>query len=130
MGASSPYAHLLILEMSNMLQQWAVWCATNSNPDKTPFFKAEYISGIQRYLKVDADDPTCTVNGYLYPWWLDDGCPFNFPSYAFNPHDYLEVHRPQVTNMFSSLVYYQYFCLDSIHMARCMASSICHWQHG
>jgi hypothetical protein len=95
-----------------MLQQWAMWCTTSNNPDSIQFLEVEYVAGIQRYLEVDDDDPSRTVIGYLNAWWFDEGCHMDFPSYAFDPHDYLEIHRPQVSNMW--LIIY----LLSIGLAR------------
>jgi hypothetical protein len=86
--------------MSNMLQGWAMWCSSSDNPDGTQFSEVEFVAGIQRYLEVDSDDPTRIVDGYLHAWWIDEGCHLDFPSYGFDPHDYLELHRPQVSNMF------------------------------
>ena len=83
-----------------MLQQQVVWCTTSNDPEGIQFPELEYVVGIQRYLEVDMDDPTQIVNGYINAWWWDDGKELDFLSYAFDPHDYLAVHQPQVHNMF------------------------------
>jgi hypothetical protein len=83
-----------------MLQQRMVWCTTNNDPDGVYFPELEYIAGIQRYLEVDPDDPTRIVDAYINAWWWGDyNAPPAFPSYAFDPHEYLELHQPQVSNM-------------------------------
>jgi hypothetical protein len=97
-GASGPYTHPLILEMSNMMQERALWF-TSDDPQGLNFVETAFVAGIQRHLEVDADDPTRIVDGYLKAWWLNVGDEVDFPSYAFDPHEYLEVHRPQVSNM-------------------------------
>lgn len=87
-----------------MLQQRMIWCTTNNDPEGIHFSEKDYIAGIQRYLDVDTDDPTRIVDGYLNAWWWGDCNAPAFPSYAFDPYDYLEIHRPQVSNM--HLVFY------------------------
>jgi hypothetical protein len=100
-GGSGPYAHPLIVETTNMLQQW---CTTTNDLPGIPFSELEYISGIQRYLEVDADDPTRIVDTYVNAWWHGECDGDNFIAYAFAPREYLEVHRPQVSNMFLSFI--------------------------
>ena len=51
------------------------------------------------YLKVDTNDTTCIVDAYFNGWWLLDAEELDFPSYAFNPYEYLAVHWPQVSTM-------------------------------
>lgn len=82
-----------------MLQERARWC-TSHDPQCLEFLETTFVAGIQRYLKVDADDPTRSVDAYLKAWWLNVGDELDFPSYAFDPQEYLEVHRPQVINKF------------------------------
>jgi len=72
-----------------MLQQRVVWCMTSNDPEGIQFSEVEYIAGIQRYLEVD---PTRIVHGYINAWWRST----DFPLYAFDPHDHLAVHRPQI----------------------------------
>jgi len=96
-GAGGPYTHPLILETSNMLQQWVVWCATSNDNEGIQFSEREYIASIERYLAVDADDPTRIVDGYINAWWWSDHTQPDFALYAFDPHDHMELHRPQVS---------------------------------
>jgi hypothetical protein len=98
-GASGPYTHPLILEMLNMMEEWALYF-TSDDLQGLNFVETVFVAGLQSYLEVDANDPTCIVDGYLKGWWLNVGDEVDFPSYAFNPQEYLEVHRPQVSNMF------------------------------
>ena len=46
---------------------------------------------------VDADDPTRIVDGYINAWWWSDYTQPDFALYAFDPHDHMELHQPQVS---------------------------------
>ena len=96
-----------------MLQQRVVWCTTSNDPEGIQFSEVEYIAGIQRYLEVDADDPTRIVQGYINAWWRSDDNQPDFPLYAFDPHDHLAVHRPQVSNML--VIYLLFTCLARLN---------------
>jgi hypothetical protein len=108
-----------------MLQQWMVWCTSQPDPEGLHFPETDYIDGIRRYLDVDADDPTRIVEGYLNGWWWVGTNAPSVPTYAFNPEQYLAGHRPQVCGMFLVFYFLSYIWLDSIHLARCTAGSVC-----
>ena len=71
----------------------------NNDPEGIPFLEMEYIVRIERCMEVDDDDPTRTVDRYIDAWWNDTSNPAVIPSYAYDPDDYLEAHRPQVSNI-------------------------------
>jgi hypothetical protein len=68
---------------------------TNYNTDSE-----DYQDQQPHYEGMGSTDPTHVVDGYLKAWWLNVGDEVDFPSYAFDPQEYLEVHWPQVSNMF------------------------------
>lgn len=82
-----------------MMQERVLWCGINNDPEGVNFPELEYIPGIERYLEVDADDPTRSVDAYNHAWWHDQGVEPSVLSYAFDPYNFLELHRPQVSNM-------------------------------
>ena len=103
-GAGGPYVHPLIMETLTMLQTPFLWWENPDNDaDAIRSLEYNYITSIQRYLKVDGDDPTCIVDDYVNAWWKEDYRvdEVNLCSYVFNvPHtEHLAVHRPQVSNV-------------------------------
>ena len=106
-SAGSPYIHPLVLETLRMMQQPFMRRDKDNNGQSTRPAELEYITGLEKYLEVDVDDPTRIVDGYVNAWWwrqhYDD---LELPSYVFVPQEYLEVHRPQVSN--SILIQYRF----------------------
>jgi len=86
-----------------MIEWWVGCCDRNQIPSTKEFQEVDYIASIETYLKVNANDPTCIVDAYFNGWWLLDAKELGFPSYAFDPYEYLVVHQPQVSTM---LVHY------------------------
>jgi len=82
-----------------MIEQWVGCCERNQIPSPKEFQEVDYIASIATYLEVDANDPTHIVDAYFNSWWLLDAEALDFPSYAFDPYEYLVVHRPQVSTM-------------------------------
>jgi hypothetical protein len=82
-----------------MLQERTLWCGENNDPEGENFPELEYIPGIQRYLEVDADDATRSVDAYDHAWWQGDRGEPTVLSYAFEPYNFLALHRPQVSNV-------------------------------
>ena len=109
-----------------MLQQRVFWCAAGHDPEGIHFSEMEYVAGIQRYIEVEADDPTRIVGGYFKAWWHGGSNLAEIPSYASDPYEYLEVHRAQVSNIFLVLYLLSFMVwLDPIHLARYLAGPIC-----
>ena len=102
MGGSAPYTPLLIMETIKMVQDGTLGCLEHNDPEGKDFLELEYIPAIQRYLKVNADDPTHIADSYINSWWSKQNDPENYNSYPFAPHDFLVVHQPQVSNMLLS----------------------------
>jgi len=99
LSVAVPPTHPLILETSHMIEQWVGCCNRNWIPSAEEFQKVDYIAGIETYFEVGTNDPTHIVDAYFNAWWLLDAEELDFPSYAFNPYEYLVVHQPQVSTM-------------------------------
>jgi hypothetical protein len=126
MGGSAPYTHPLVVETIKMVEHGTWWCSERNDPEGQNFPELEYIPAIQRYLKVDADDPTRIVDSYINSWWSKQNDPENDNSYPFASHDFLMVHRPQVSNMLLSFNLSQ-VSSDPVHLERPTAGPICRW---
>ena len=72
-------------------------CVTSNDHEGIQFLELEYIASIERYLVVDADDPTCIVDDYINAWWWSDYTQPDFALYAVNLHDNMKLHWPWVS---------------------------------